>query len=41
MPEKIDLYQFILVGHSIDDLTEDTYTKRKPEWLMKEISKIK
>ena len=30
-----------IIGHKIDDLTEKTYTKRKREWLMEEILKIK
>lgn len=30
-----------IIGHAIDDLTEETYTRRKPEWLMSEILKIK
>lgn len=30
-----------LVGHQIKDLTERVYTKRDPEWLRKEIQKIK
>lgn len=30
-----------IIGHKIDDLTEKTYTKRKKEWLMEEILKIK
>lgn len=30
-----------IVGHSIKDLTEKTYTERKPEWLKQEIEKIK
>ena len=30
-----------IIGHAIDDLTEDTYTNRKREWLMQEILKIK
>lgn len=39
---KVDEYAIkYIVGHSIDDLTEDRYTKRKPEWLMEEIEKIK
>lgn len=30
-----------MMGHKINDITENTYTKRKPEWLMAEIMKIK
>lgn len=30
-----------IVGHSIKDLTEKTYTKRNIEWLNREIEKIK
>ena len=30
-----------LVGHAIDDLTEETYTDRSVEWLRAEIEKIK
>ena len=30
-----------MMGHKIKDITENTYTKRKPEWLMAEIMKIK
>ena len=30
-----------IVGHSIDDITEDTYTERSIEWLASEIAKIK
>lgn len=30
-----------IIGHAIDDLTENTYTNRKREWLMQEILKIK
>ncbi len=29
-----------MMGHKISDITEDTYTRRKPEWLMAEIMKI-
>ena len=28
-----------VVGHTIKDLTERTYTERKPEWLKQEIKK--
>lgn len=30
-----------IMGHKIKDITEGTYTKRKKEWLMEEILKIK
>ena len=30
-----------IMGHKIKDITESTYTKRKKEWLMEEILKIK
>lgn len=30
-----------IMGHKIKDITENTYTKRKREWLMEEILKIK
>lgn len=30
-----------IMGHKIKDITENTYTKRKKEWLMEEILKIK
>ncbi|MFR7383412.1 MAG: tyrosine-type recombinase/integrase [Anaerostipes sp.] len=30
-----------MMGHKIKDITESTYTRRKPEWLMAEIMKIK
>lgn len=30
-----------IVGHAIEDITEETYTRRKPEWLMEEMLKIK
>lgn len=30
-----------VVGHTIKDLTERTYTERKPEWLKQEIKKIR
>lgn len=30
-----------MMGHKINDITENTYTKRKPEWLTAEIMKIK
>lgn len=30
-----------ILGHNIDDITEDIYTRRKPEWLMQEMLKIK
>lgn len=30
-----------IVGHKIDDLTENTYTERSVEWLYSEITKIK
>ena len=29
-----------IVGHAISDLTESVYTKRDPEWLRKELSKL-
>lgn len=31
----------LIVGHSIQDITESIYTERKPEWLKTEIEKIK
>ena len=30
-----------MMGHKIQDVTENTYVKRKPEWLMAEMMKIK
>ena len=30
-----------IMGHKIKDITENTYTKRKKEWIMEEILKIK
>lgn len=30
-----------MVGHTIEDITESVYTKRKPEWYASEIEKIK
>lgn len=39
---EVDEYAIkYIVGHSIADITEKTYTKRDPEWLMEEIKKIK
>lgn len=39
---KVDEYALkYMMGHKIKDITEATYTKRKPEWLMTEIMKIK
>jgi hypothetical protein len=38
---KVDEYAIKrIVGHSIADLTESTYTERDLEWLKEEISKI-
>lgn len=31
----------MIVGHHIDDITENVYTERDPKWLMSEINKIK
>ncbi len=40
--DKVDEYALkYMMGHKINDITEATYTKRKPEWLMAEIMKIK
>lgn len=30
----------LMVGHAIKDFTENTYTKRNPEWLSKELEKM-
>ena len=39
---KLDEYAIkYIVGHVIDDLTENTYTERDPQWLKSEIEKIK
>ena len=38
---KVDEYAIKrMVGHAIDDLTEETYTDRDPEWLLSEVKKI-
>ena len=40
--DKVDEYALkYMMGHKIRDITEKTYTKRKPEWLAAEIMKIK
>ena len=40
--DKVDEYALkYMMGHKINDITEATYPKRKPEWLMAEIMKIK
>lgn len=39
---NVDEYTIkLLVGHSVEDLTERVYTKRDLEWLRKEIEKIR
>ena len=39
--DKVDEYALkYMMGHKINDIST-TYTKRKPEWLMAEIMKIK
>lgn len=39
---KVDEYVIKrLVGHAVDDVTEDVYTKRDIEWLREEIEKIR
>lgn len=39
---KVDEYAIkYIVGHSIDDITENVYTDREDEWLLEEIKKIK
>jgi integrase len=38
---KVDEYVIkLLIGHSVNDLTENAYTKRDVEWLREEIEKI-
>ena len=44
MMKNADLNEYAIkyiIGHAIEDMTEDVYTRRKPEWLMNEILKIK
>lgn len=44
MAKEADVNEYAIkriVGHSIQDLTEDTYTDRSVEWLRAEIEKIK
>ena len=44
MAKKYDLNEYAIkyiVGHSITDITEKTYTERDPKWLYSEILKIK
>lgn len=44
MAKEAEMTEYALkriVGHSIKDLTEKTYTKRNIEWLNREIEKIK
>ena len=31
----------MIIGHSIDDITEKIYTDRDPAWLISEIEKIR
>ncbi len=39
---KVDEYAIkYIVGHTISDITEKTYTEREPNWLHEEIEKIK
>ena len=44
MMKNADLNEYAIkyiIGHAIEDMTEDVYTRRKPEWLLNEILKIK
>lgn len=44
MAKKYDLNEYAIkhiIGHSVSDLTESTYTERDPKWLYKEICKIR
>lgn len=44
MAKRADLDEYsikIIVGHSINDVTERVYTKRSLDWLKEEIEKIK
>ena len=39
---KVDEYAIkYIVGHRINDLTEDVYTEREDSWLLEEVQKIK